>query len=99
MRSVIRATCTSGDPVSPLWVADSVITVFFLSGVTAISTPKGKQVQGRIISIVARHIKEKLGGHDPACSTLPGARRVWEEAWNASPCDARGGPRSSQSLP
>ena len=31
--------------MSPLWVALSVITVFFLSGVTAISTPKDNQVQ------------------------------------------------------
>src|SRR6185436_11697681 len=36
----MSATCTSGEPVSPFWVAFSVITVFLRSGVTAISTPK-----------------------------------------------------------
>src|SRR5687767_8724199 len=47
MRSVIRATCTSGEPVSPFLVAFSVITVFFRSGVTAISTPKSVTSSGQ----------------------------------------------------
>src|SRR5436190_7886516 len=42
----MSATWTSGEPVSPLWVALSVMTAFFLSGVTAISTPKGFNKSG-----------------------------------------------------